>query len=692
MDDHSLHVLEFESVRGLLAGYAGSPLARGVIRGLRPSSDSERLRLSLAQVDEARALLDTDGSIPVNGLEDMVRVVRQGHSQNRALGPEELLVVGRMIRACATLRGALREQAEAAPELAELGGRLLDHGALLESIDHMIEAPGQVADRASPKLWELRRKRRDLEEEIRGVMDGLASGKKYRAFLQERTWSVRNGRYVLMVRLDSRGHVPGIFHDKSASGETAFVEPHEVVALANDLADIRMDEDRECARLLLELSQAVYAEEKRLAYSQNVAAWIDFTTARARMSQDLGLVPARLIDEPVIRLRDARHPLLLHSRKAGTLPHDVVPITVTLGDPFRMMIVTGPNTGGKTVALKTIGLIQLMFQAGLHVPAAPGTELPCLDGIHADIGDEQSLSQNLSTFSGHVANIVRILDHAGPRSLVLLDELGAGTDPDEGAALGEAILERLHGSGARTLVTTHLGSLKAYAFQRPDVENASVAFDPETLAPTYELVVGQPGASQALAIAKRHGMPEDVVDAARELAADKEGRADELMRELMVARVEAERSRQRSADLVEESRVKLKAAESALVDAEESRGRIEQEAEAEVARILEAFTKDARPHLNALKNVPKALREHVTRLEGLFTTGLHTESFASRRREFLAALKKHDEVYVPRYSQICRIEKLQRSEERLTVRVGGISMQIGFDDVSWVTPPDAKRG
>lgn len=691
MDDHSLQVLEFQEVKDLLRSYAGSPLGRDVIAGLRPSTDAGRLRLSLLQVDEARALLDAGKAFPVNGLRDMKRVVKQGHAQNRALGPDELLVVLQMIRACESLRAFTDAERAQAPTLAELADRLLDHGGLAEAIDHIVEPPGEVLDRASPKLWELRRQRRDLEERIRERMDELTAGKRYRPFLQERTWSVRNGRYVLMVKLDSRGHVPGILHDKSASGETAFVEPNEVVALANELADVRLDEDRECGRLLLELSQRVYAEERRLAYTQNVAAWLDFTAARARMSQDMGLVPARLIDEPVVRLRGARHPLLLHSRRQGSLEHDVVPITATLGESFHMLVVTGPNTGGKTVALKTIGLIQLMFQSGLHVPAAAGSELPCLDGVHADIGDEQSLSQNLSTFSGHVENIVRLLGGAGRSSLVLLDELGAGTDPEEGAALGEAILERLLQLGARTVVTTHLGSLKAYAFSRPEVENACVAFDPETLAPTYELVVGQPGASQALAIAQRHGMPPEVVDAARELTSNREARAEELMQELMVSRVAAEQSRQRSADLVEESREKLKAAEEALGEAEASRGRIEQEAEAEVARILDGFVQAARPHLNTLKNVPKSLQDPVQELERLFGTRLHTKAFAARRREFLANLKKHDEVYVPRFGQICRIEKLQRSDERLTVKVGGLSMQIDFDDVSWVTPPDAGR-
>jgi DNA mismatch repair protein MutS2 len=691
MDSHALHVLEFEEVRRMLESYASSPLARSVIRTIRPSTDPARLALSLRQLDEARALMDVGRDLPVGGLRDMMAVVRDAHRQNRAMGPEELVIVRHVILVTRGLRGFFRENVQRAPTLAELAEKLLDHGALLEEIERVVEPPGEVADRASPRLWELRRRRQDLEDRIRESMDELVAAKRYRPFLQERTWSLRNGRYVLMVRMESRGNVRGILHDKSASGETVFVEPNEVVALTNDLADVRLDEDRECTRLLLELSQKVYGEERRLAYTQNVAAWIDFTAARARMSADLGLRAARLVDRPVIRLKDARHPLLVKSRREGHLTHEVVSCTLTLGDPFGMVVVTGPNTGGKTVTLKTVGLIQIMFQSGLHVPVGLGTELPCLDGIHADIGDEQSLAQNLSTFSGHVANIVDILRVAGPKSLVLLDELGAGTDPEEGAALGEAILEKLHDLGALTVVTTHLGSLKAYAFSRPDVENACMAFDQESLEPTYEFVVGQPGSSQALRIAARHGMPEDIIRRARGTVGTQPERSAELMEELMVSRMAAERSRQESAALVEESRGKRERAETALREAEAARSRIEGEAESEVARLMTEIVDDARPHLNALKNVPKNLTEHVAALEGLFSRRRHVGSFAERRREFLSGLKKYDEVYVPRFGQICRIEKLQRATERLTVKVGGISMQIAFDDVSWVTPPDAGR-
>lgn len=689
MDPHSLQVLEYEQVKKLLARHAGSELARQVIDDLRPSTDRERLSLSLRQVDEARALFDANLEIPSRGLRDMARILRGAHENNRPLEPHELLTILEMLEACRALRGFFHGVIEKAPELGKLAERLLDHADLIDAIDAVVERPAAVRDDASAKLRDIRRRRRELELEVRGLMSELAQSSRYARHLRDRSFSVRNGRFVLPVKKDARGHVPGILLDKSASGETVFVEPQEVVQKTNLMSDLLLDEDREVARILLELSRRLYDQEKRLVYTQQVAAWLDFSAARGRMSAVLGLESARLVDESRIVLRRARHPLLVEQALDGTLEGEVVPLDVALGEDFRMLVVTGPNTGGKTVTLKTVGVIQLMFQSGLHVPVAPGSELPCLEGVHADIGDEQSLSQSLSTFSGHVRNVVRILDAVGPGHLVLLDELGAGTDPLEGAALGEAVLDELRRNEALAIVTTHLGSLKSYAFTRAEAENASVAFDTETLAPTYELVIGQPGASQALHIAKRHGMPERVLAEARVAAEGEKGRSEELVEQLTESRIQAERLKREARDIRVASEEELARAQAAREEAEDSRWRIENEAEAEVTRLLEEFRQAARPHLNALKNVPAGLRADAQALEDLLASGLRTESFATRRREFLAGLKKHDKVFVPRYEQVCRIEKLNRAEERLTVKVGALKMEIAFDDVSWVTPPGA---
>lgn len=688
MDEHTLRVLEYEEVRTLLSTFAPSELSRRIIARMRPSSDPARLEVSLQQVDEARSLLDSGSDLPVQGLQDAAGAIDEAYGANRPLAPGEFLMVRSLILACRRLREFLEPRRQAAPRLRDLAAQLGDHGELLRAVESVVEPPSRVMDSASPKLWDLRRRRASLLVAIRERMEELAAGRRFRPFLQERNWTLRNGRHVLMVRTDSRGHVPGILHDKSASGETSFVEPEDVIALSNELADIELDEDREVARILLLLSQRLFQERESLSRTQRAAAWIEFTAARARMSATLGYLPARLAESPSIHLRGARHPLLLHGKREGRLSREVVPMSASLGEPYRMMVVTGPNTGGKTVCLKTVGLIQLMFQSGLHVPVAPGTELPCLGAIYADIGDEQNLSQSLSTFSGHIRNIVPILQECDRNSLVLLDELGAGTDPVEGAALGEAILEKLRETGALCMVTTHLGNLKTYAFSRPDVENASMAFDPESLEPAYELLVGQPGASHALKIAGRYGMPRDVLERAEELCASTDRTAERLMEELMVSRIEAERHRDASKKLLLDSKARLDDAEAQLAEAEAQRERLESEAESEVSRIIEDFAARARPHLNALKNVPKALVPHVEALDGIVGRRLRTRAFAERRREFLAGLKRYDQVYVPKFSKVGRIERFNRSEERLAVKFGDLVVEIGFDDVSWVTPPD----
>ncbi len=691
MDAHAVAVLGYEEVKVHLAGLAQSILGRSVIERLRPSSDRNRLQASLEQVDEARRLLDRQVVPPFGGLADVMARVRAGHVHSRGLEPPELHAVRQLIQGAHQLRQFFQSQASLTPSLLRLVQKLPDLGPLVVAIDDAIEPPGEVKDHASPLLFDLRQRIRDLEDKVRVLMNELATGPRYRTWLQEKVFSVRNGRYVLPVRLDQKGYVPGILHDKSASGSTAFVEPREVIPLANDLAEAELDASKEIARILLELSKRVYADEAAIATTQEVCAWLDFTWARARQSQALGCTSPRLATDRTIRLRLARHPLLAIAHHSDPTRPAVVPFSLTLGEEHRLIVVTGPNTGGKTVLLKAVGLFQLMFQSGLHVPVGSGSELPCLDGVWADIGDEQSIAQNLSTFSGHITQVAAILRQATPHSLVLLDELGAGTDPTEGAALGEALLSHLLQSGHLVIVTTHLSTLKEFGFSREGAENACMTFDTESLMPTYGLLVGQPGSSQALAIAARYGLPEAVISLAKGLVSAQAARTDSLMTDLMKSRVRAEAARQRSEDLVQASEERLARAEGALKEAEAARDRVEREAESEILRIFESLREAARPHLNALKNVPKALLPNLLGLEQSLERHARMTPFQERRRSFLKDLKKYDEVYVPKYQQIARIEKMNRAEERLSVKIGAMTLEIGFDDVSWVTPPDAKR-
>jgi DNA mismatch repair protein MutS2 len=687
MDRHAATVLDFEAVREALRKHCGSELSRLVADAVEPSHDAARLRTSLAQLDQARVLMDLAEKPPFRGLRDVSGFISEAREKNRPLEPEELVAIAYFLAGAEDVKTWCADSTARAPALATLGEKILDHRKLRERLDAAVEAPGDVRDDATPRLAELRRRRGRLEIELRALMDELVQSPRLRPHLMERTWSLRRGRSVLAVKLEQKGHVPGVVHDKSAGGATVFIEPREAMAPSNELAEARVDEEREIARILLELTREVFAEAEALARTQGVVAWLDYTWARASFSRELDAMSPRIADAPVLRLRRARHPLLALKAKEGTLGRPVEPLTVDLGRDYRVLVITGPNTGGKTVVLKTVGLLQLMFQAGLHVPVADGSEMPVLDDVFADIGDEQSIAQSLSTFSAHVRQVAGILKRAGPRTLVLLDEIGAGTDPVEGAALGEAVLERLRTAGAPSIVTTHLGQLKTYAYQRPDVENACVDFDPETLEPTYRLSVGRPGNSNALIIARRYGMPDDVVAEAERLAAPRRDGTHDLIDRLRDARVAAEDARRSSEDLLADSRAKLVEAAERLAEAEAEKGRLESEADASLRRQFADLDTALRPHLNALKNVPRALSPDVEAVERLLREKSRLPSLADRRRELLAAIKKEDQVYVPRFGRLCRVKKMNRSEERLTVVVGAMTMEIGFDDVSFVAPP-----
>ncbi len=689
MDAHAAAVLEFDRVRAALTRHAPSEIARAVIERMAPSTDRKGVEASLRQVDEARGFIDGGEAMPLRGVRDVVALIARVRERSRPFEAYEAYDIATFLRTAAQVRVWMRERSSRAPTLAEISERIEVPNTVVAMLERCIESPGVVADRASDELQRLRQDIIRHEHRARAVMDGLLDSPRFRPWLQERSWSVRNGRYVLPVRLEMKGHVPGILHDKSASGSTAFVEPREVVAISNEVSEARLDATREETRVLWELTRSILTASQMIADASSIIAWLAFTEARASLSREMDAMAPRVADDGHLLLRKARHPLLVLQSIERSGPV-VEPLTIELGPRRRLLVVTGPNTGGKTVVLKTLGLIQMMFQAGLHVPVAVGTEMPIMNEILADIGDEQSLQQNLSTFSGHVRQIAAILGRAGPHTLVLLDELGAGTDPTEGAALGQAILERLRASGTLAAVTTHLGSLKTYAFSRPEVENASMEFDEATLAPTYRLITGTPGRSLALLIASRHGLPGDVVAAADALLAEGRDPTHDLIDALRMSREAAERDRRHSEDILEASRQADVEARVRLEEAGKERGRLESEAESETRRVLDELERAAAPHLNALKNVPKALVSDVEALTRLVRDRAALPSLAERRRAFLATLKKDDEVWVPRLGQLARVKKVHRTEGRVTVLIGVMAMELPADDISFVTPPKAR--
>ncbi|MBA2571321.1 MAG: endonuclease MutS2, partial [Chloroflexi bacterium] len=502
-DRKSQALLEFPLIRARLAGHAAFGPSRRLAEGLEPSTDPVVVRRSLDETDQARELLSERPDVGVGGAKDITSSVERAARGGR-LDAGQLLDVLDTLIASGRLADALREDRR--PLLHELARSIRPLPQVRGRLEMSIDPNGELLDTASSALGGLRRAVRVAYERLRNRLETLVHGSDLSAALQEPLVTLRNGRYVVPVRAEARARVKGIVHDQSGSGQTLFVEPLVVVELGNAWREAQLSAQAEEERILDELSGMVGAQAAPLRETLEALARFDLWACKARLAAELDGTRAETVDRPVVELLSARHP---------GLSGRVVPIDLRLGEGYTALVITGPNTGGKTVALRTLGLLALMHQAGLHVPAAPGSRLPVFRDVFADIGDEQSIAQSLSTFSGHLRSIVRIVEEAGPGCLVLLDELGAGTDPTEGSALAQALLDHFIRAGALVAATTHYAELKTYAHNTAQARNASVEFDLETLSPTYRLTIGLPGTSQAFAIAERLGLSTELVEDAR---------------------------------------------------------------------------------------------------------------------------------------------------------------------------------
>ncbi|MDR7465332.1 MAG: endonuclease MutS2, partial [Armatimonadota bacterium] len=525
MDPRSLRVLEYPQVLELLAAETITPMGREQAAALLPATDLETCRARLRETTEAAALR-ASGEVSLRGARDLRPSLRRAVAGG-TLDPQDLLDVAQTLEVARRLKAFLEAHRAQAPHLAELGRGITPQPLLEERITAVLDEAGEVRDGASPHLRRIRAEQRALERRLREQLEGILRDPAYARMVQEPLVTIRSDRFVIPIRQEAKGQFPGIVHDQSTSGATVFMEPLAIVPLGNRLRELVAEARAEIGRLLAELSQAVAAQAESIGTTLEALGAVDLALAKAALSERFACVEPRLEAVPLVDLRQARHPLLL--RHLG--PERVVPIDVELGRRFKTLIISGPNTGGKTVTLKTIGLLTLMAQAGLHIPAAETSILGVFSQVFADIGDEQSIEQSLSTFSSHLRAIVDILAALRPPALVLLDEVAAGTDPTEGAALARAIIETLLEGGATTAATTHNNDLKALAYSLPGVENASVEFDPETLRPTFRVLVGQPGQSNALIIARRLGLAPQVVDRARSFLSADRLRADDLLRE-----------------------------------------------------------------------------------------------------------------------------------------------------------------
>ncbi len=670
LDERTLKRLEYDKVLERLAGYCETSLGRERVFALRPSTVREEISRAQAETTEGRKLLRLEPLAETGGWSDIRRQVERAR-QGAALDPQDLLNVGQTLAACRLIKNFLSARRERYPLMGEMSASLGSFTALEKKIASAILPGPEISDRASSALAGIRRQLVRVRQQIKEQLEKIIRSPAYQKYLQEPLITMREERYVIPVKQEFRAQVRGIIHDQSASGATVFIEPMAVVEANNEIRRLQAAEKQEITKILSELSSQVAVVSEEIHASLDALGHLDFIMARARYSQALDAWEPRLVLQAAcFNFRKARHPLL-----AG----EVVPSDITLGRDFDILVVTGPNTGGKTVAIKTAGLLTLMAQSGLHIPAEDTTELGIFQQVFADIGDEQSIEQSLSTFSSHMNNIIYILKEASSETLVLLDELGAGTDPVEGAALAQAVLERLQNVGAKVIATTHYAELKGFAHGRDGVENACLEFDAITLRPIYRLLIGRPGMSQAFEIALRLGMDAGLVERAKNFLTREEVEIADLMNHL-------ERNRQE----MEKEREEVKCLLSQAQTARERYKIMEKDLLTERQAVMHGAFEEARQVVRQTRReAEEAIRQFRTRLAEESARAREKAIFDVRRKiqgisgriceeipqtepengEIPAGVAVGQEVYLPLFNQ--------RGQVIAPVENGNVQVQVG---------------
>jgi len=678
IEQHSLAALEFPALATLLASFAYTEPGRERACSVRPSTDAGQVAEWLDETSEMTRLLAA-GSLPaLASIGPLGPVIAQLDSPAAPLEPPELLDIAALLETGTAVRMFFEAKRDDAPRMWRHAERLAPCPALFDAIRRCIEPDKTVGDAASPLLRDLRRRIAQLRNQIADRLRRLFDDPALLHAFENRNISSRNGRPVVSVKAGARTVVAGSLLDKSNTGATLFVEPHAVTTLANELEDARLDEAREVTRILWELTRLASAEHHALALNLDILATTDLTCAKARFSAEFRMTPPCLSAQPVIELHAARHPLLLHfalQRDAAAAFSRVVPMTIRLGGDFDCLVVTGPNTGGKTVALKTAGLITLMAQAGMHIPADHGSSLHVFSNVFADIGDEQSIEQSLSTFSSHMTTIGRILAASGPQTLVLLDELGSGTDPAEGAALATAILDFLRLRHARVIATTHLGALKLYAYSTPRTENASMQFDLESLMPTFRLIIGQPGSSNALAIARRLNLPGDVIDSAAQLLSQGATGAADLITKVQQSRVEAEEARARAHDLQSALQRRVDEVSREGQRARDHAQHLIEYTIGDMAKVVDEFA-------DAARNAPSPWADKAAELRARVHDIAAGTPLAELRERFVQSVRPGETVYVTSLQSFGEVHEIRKRQKLMRILVDGVVCDVPFSHIA----------
>ena len=674
MDARSQALLEFPLVRERLAAATSFPPSQWLAEALQPSSDPLIVARQLDETDQARALLSERPGVGVGGAHDITPWVERAARGGR-LEPEQFLGIAETLDAATRLATSLAD--ERRPLLRDLGRELHPLPAVRSTLARSFDPVGELLDTASPRLGGLRAAVRVAYDRLRRRLDALV-GAELGGALQDPIVTLRNGRYVVPVKAEARSRVKGIVHDASGSGQTLFIEPLVAVELGNAWREAQAAEQEEVARILDELSALIAVNAAALRETLDALARFDLWAAKASLAADMDATRAETADRPEVVLLSARHPGLIGR---------VVPIDIRIGDGYTALVVTGPNTGGKTVTLRTLGLLSLMHQAGLHVPAEAGSKLPVWRDVFADIGDEQSVAQSLSTFSGHLRRITTIVSEAGPDTLVLLDELGAGTDPTEGSALAQALLDHFIRAGAIVAATTHYAELKAYAHTTAGARNAAVEFDLDTLSPTYRLTIGLPGGSQAFAIAERLGLPEAIV-------ADARSRLTEAQRSFEATLAAIRETEGETSEALERARSAEQRASEALSAAQEERRRARRERDEQVRAARDEAERIVAELRDELAATRKMLERETVTAASLDAAMSRAEMLAARLPSAeIPADEPLRETAAPRTWKVGdrarsgsggwegRIAALEKGGRRATLEAGGLRVTVEVDDL-----------
>lgn len=679
MNERALRVLEYDKILEKLKSKASSELGKKLVEALSPSSDKDLVEEWMAETSEMNSMIMSTGNFPMGPFQAMDVFVKRA-AIGGFLYPGELLMVSDTLRTARRIKRHITKANSPDvkyPIFQMYGDQLTDVYPLEERINIAVIGENEISDQASHALMGIRRAIDKKNQSIRSKLNQIVNSDQMQKYLQDNLVTIRDDRFVIPVRSEHKSHIKGIVHDRSSSGNTLYIEPMVIVELNNDLKELKLKEKAEIEKILTEITQDFYEVNEAVLINQKILAHIDFVVAKALLSVEMKGMPPNINDSKKLRLRNARHPFID--------PKDVVPSNLWLGDEFTTLLITGPNTGGKTVTLKTLGLLVLMTQSGLHIPTDHGTEMCIFDSVFADIGDEQSIEQSLSTFSSHMTNIVQILKDVDENSLVLFDELGAGTDPTEGAALAMSILSSLYNRRIRTLATTHYSELKHFAFAKPGIENACVEFDVETLSPTYKLLIGIPGKSNAFEISKKLGLQADVIDHARSLVDNNNIEFEDILNSIENNRKTSE------AELDEAMRLRLdaekmkKQVESKRESIESKQEKIISKAKQEANAILKKAKQEADEIIRELRGIKKISdKEQNKRVEamrqqlnaGLSDTRQGLKLPSDLEGEAPKNLKVGEPVYIVSLDQKGEVASKEDSKGEVMVRVGIMKMKV----------------